>query len=138
MYLVDTNVLCEMSKRSPNEGVRVWFESVRADQLWLSVLVIAEIRAGIASRARRDAKAAAKLRAWLDGVVSQHKSHILAVTRKVAETWGPLNVPNRLPAIDGLLAATAIVHDLTLVTRNTRDVVHTGVCLFDPFETRRA
>jgi toxin FitB len=135
MYLVDTNVLSEMSKRSPNQGVSAWFDSVDAEQLWLSVLVLGELRAGIANRARRDARAAARLSAWLDRITAEHKSRILTVTRKVADVWGPLNVPDKLPAIDGLLAATAIVHDLTLVTRNVKDVARTGVRVFDPFDS---
>lgn len=134
MYLIHTNVLSEMSKRSPHGGVGAWFESVQAEQLWVSVLVLGEIRAGIVNRARRDARAAARLGAWLDRIVAEHKSRILAVTRKVADVWGPLNVPDKLPAIDGLLAATAIVHDLTLVTRNVRDVARTGVRVLNPFE----
>jgi predicted nucleic acid-binding protein len=135
MYLIDTNVLSEMSKRSPHEGVSAWFESVHAEQLWVSVLVLGEIRAGIANRARRDARAAARLGAWLDRIVAAHKSRILPVTRRVADVWGPLNVPDRLPAIDGLLAATAIVHDLTLVTRNVREVARTGVRVLNPFDS---
>ena len=134
MYLIDTNVLSEMSKRSPHEGVRNWFESVRADQLWVSVLVLGEIRAGIASRARRDARGAARLAAWLDSIVREHKSRILSVNRRVADAWGPLNVSDKLPAIDGLLAATAIVYDLTLVTRSVRDVARTGVRVLNPFD----
>ncbi|MEY4577934.1 MAG: hypothetical protein RL701_2637 [Pseudomonadota bacterium] len=135
MYLVDTNVLSELSKRSPHEGVRTWFESVHAEQLWLSVLVLGELRAGIANRARRDARGAARLGAWLDKIVAEHKPRILPVTSKVAFVWGPLNVPDKLPAIDGLLAATAIVHDLTLVTRNVRDVARTGVRVLNPFDS---
>lgn len=138
MYLLDTNVLSELSRRTPDERFRAWFEREHADQFWLSVLVVGEIRAGIAQRARRDARAAARLAAWLDGIVMEHKSRILAVTRKVADVWGPLNVPDRLPTIDGLLAATAIVHDLTLVTRNIRDVARTGVRVLNPFDGERA
>ena len=134
MYLLDTNVLSELSKRTPDERVRAWFERAQPDQLWLSVLVVGEIRVGIAQRARRDARAAARLATWLEGVVAEHRSRILAVTRRVAEVWGPLNVPDRLPTIDGLLAATAFVHDLTLVTRNVRDVARTGVRVLNPFD----
>jgi predicted nucleic acid-binding protein len=134
MYLIDTNVLSELSKRSPHEAVSAWFESVQADQLWVSVLVLGELRAGVANRARRDARGAARLGAWLDRIVAEHKSRILAVSRKVADVWGPLNVPDKLPAIDGLLAATAIVHDLTLVTRNIKGVARTGVRVLNPFD----
>src|SRR5256885_1676215 len=112
MYLIDTNVLSELSKRQPHAQVEAWFARVQARQLWLSVLVVGEIRLGIANRARRDARGAASLTAWLDNLVAEHKARILPVTRRIADLWGPLNVPDKLPAIDGLLAATALVHDL--------------------------
>ena len=133
MYLIDTNVLSELSKRRPHDGAQTWFAGVDAEQLWLSVLVIGEIRSGIARRARRDAPSAARLTSWLDRLVRDHRSRILPITRKVADIWGPLNVPDKLPAIDGLLAATAIAHDLTLVTRNVDDVSRSGVRLLNPF-----
>jgi len=136
MFLIDTNVLSEMRKQKPNAGVSAWFDSVQADQLWLSVLVLGEIRAGIANRARRDAPGAAQLQLWLDRLAADHKARILPVTRKIAEVWGPLNVPDKLPTVDGLLAATALVHNLTLVTRNVKDVARSGVPLLNPFSER--
>jgi len=100
--------------------------------------MIGEIELGIARLQQRDLVQAAMLDRWLTALRRSYASCILPVTLQIAERWGPLNVPNRLPLIDGLLAATALVHDLTLVTRNTRDVAPTGVRLFNPCENRQS
>jgi predicted nucleic acid-binding protein len=92
-----------------------------------------EIRRGVENLRRKDPVQAQVLDAWLGHVVSFH-GRILPVTQEIAETWGRLSVPDRLPVADGLLAATAIVHNLILVTRNTRDVARTGVTLLNPFD----
>lgn len=134
-YLIDTNVLAELRKRERgDERVRVWMKSVSAAELYLSVLVLGEVRAGIERLRRRDATGAASLETWLLQVENGFGTRILPVSREVAETWGRMTVPDPLPVIDGLLAATAKVHSLTLVTRNTKDVVRTGVALLNPFE----
>lgn len=103
------------------------------DQLFLSVLTIGEIRRGVESIRRRDASAAAVLDAWLSRLVALHRERLLPVSEPVAEEWGRLGVPDSLPVIDGLLAATAKVHGLTLVTRNASDVRRIGVPELDPF-----
>jgi predicted nucleic acid-binding protein len=134
-YLIDTNVLSEL-RRGPrmNANVARWFAGVRADELFLSVLVIGEIRRGIENLRRRDLQAAARLEAWLGELLAEFGERILPVETAVADTWGRLGSPNPIAAVDGLLAATAIVHELTLVTRNTVDVAHTGVPVLNPFE----
>ena len=104
-----------------------------ADDLFLSVLVVGEIRNGIEKVRRRDGAAAAALEGWLEGLVASHGDRILPVDRKVAEEWGRLASRRTLPVVDGLMAATAIVHGLTLVTRNVRDVSGTGATVLDPF-----
>ena len=104
-----------------------------ADDLFLSVLVVGEIRNGIEKVRRRDGAAAAALEDWLEGLVASHGDRILPVDRKVAEEWGRLASRRTLPVVDGLMAATAIVHGLTLVTRNVRDVSGTGATVLDPF-----
>lgn len=135
MYLLDTNVLSELRKGARRDArVAAWRASIDAHSVYLSVLVIGEIRQGIALVRRRDTARADAHEVWLQSIERDHKTRILPVSRAVASTWGPLNVPDKLPAIDGLLAATAIVHDLTLVTRNVRDVARTGVKLINPFE----
>lgn len=100
----------------------------------MSVLTLGEIRKGIELIAKRDAATAAILEAWLDGLYSHYTDRILDVTSVVAEEWGRLNALRPLAAADGLIAATAKAHDLTLVTRNLQDVHGVGVRLLNPFE----
>lgn len=114
--------------------MRRWFEGVDDEDLYLSVLVIGEIRRGIESVRRRDETGANALDFWLRQVITQHEARILPITIEVAEVWGPSNVPDPLPVIDSLLAATARVHGLTLVTRNTKDLIRTGIPVLNPFE----
>jgi predicted nucleic acid-binding protein len=133
-FLVDTNVLSELRKGPrANPKVLGWFRSVDDAALYLSVLVIGELRQGVERLRRRDPPAAAKLDRWLHELIERHSDQTLPVDAAVAERWGRLNVPDPSPAVDGLLAATALVHSLTLVTRNVRDVRNTGVRHLDPF-----
>jgi predicted nucleic acid-binding protein len=132
-WLVDTNVLSELRKGNrADEGVRAWFASVEDDDLFTSVLVLGEVRRGIESIRRRDVTAALALEQWLARLTATFSDRVLPVDAQVAERWGRLNVPDPVPTVDGLLSATALVHDLVLVTRNTRDVARTGVRLLDP------
>lgn len=135
-YLLDTNVIFEARKPGGNPGVRAWLESVRGDELYLSVLVLGEIRRGIERRRRHDAAQMEGFEVWLSRLRTDYTDRILPVTVKIAEEWGRLNVPDPIPVIDGLMAATAKVHGLTLVTRNIADLKHTGVRLLDPFDDR--
>ncbi len=133
-FLVDTNVISELRKgRRAHAKVRDWVASVDEGALFLSVLVIGELRQGIESLRRRDPTAAAHLDRWLRELLHSHAERVLPVDTAVAEQWGRLNVPDRTSAIDGMLAATALVHSLTLVTRNVRHVQRTGVRHLDPF-----
>jgi predicted nucleic acid-binding protein len=132
-FLLDTNVVSEVRKHEPDTGVASWFASVPADRLFLSVLVVGEIRQGIERLARRDAAQAEVFERWLSQLVDGYGDHILPITDRIAEAWGRLNVPDPVPVVDGLMAATALVHDLTLVTRNISDVKSTGVRVLNPF-----
>ncbi len=116
--------------------MRGWLASVADDELFLSVLVLGEVRRGVESIRRRDPSSATALDSWLLRVVADYGSHILPVTTEIAEMWGRFNVPRTLPVVDSLLAATAHVHGLTLVTRNVRDVTSTGVPVLNPFLPR--
>jgi predicted nucleic acid-binding protein len=137
-YLLDTNVVAEIRKgERANPGVRAWLEEVPDTALHLSVLVLGEIRKGIDILARRDARAASSLERWLAALERDHGERILPVDRLVAVRWGALDASGPLPAIDGLLAATALVHDLVLVTRNVKDIARTGVARLDPFASTR-
>ncbi len=133
-FLLDTNVLSELRKgERADANVRAWFDAVDDDDLYLSVLVIGELRRGIDNVARRDSKSAVALDAWLRSIVGAYSERILDVSTEIAQVWGKFNVPDPLPVVDSLLAATAHVHGLTVVTRNTADVGRTGVPVLDPF-----
>jgi predicted nucleic acid-binding protein len=133
-YLVDTNVISELRKgERADPAVQTWFASVADEEIFLSVLTVGEIRQGFERIRRRDLAAATALDRWLDRVVDMHRDRLVPVDRLVAEEWGRMNVPDPLPVIDGLLAATAKVTGLTLATRNVADVERTGVDLVNPF-----
>jgi predicted nucleic acid-binding protein len=136
-FLLDTNVISELVKAKPNPKVTAWIEATDETALYLSVLTLGEIRKGIASLPGASRRIA--LEAWLDSdLVMRFADRIIAIDRDVADRWGGLAakaaaVNAALPVIDGLLAATALHHNLTLVTRNTDDVAVTGVPLFNPW-----
>lgn len=132
-FLLDTNVVSEARKRSGDVGVRTWVAERSANELFLSVLVLGEIRRGVELLRARDPEQADVLDRWLDELARTYGDRILLVTISVADEWGRLDVPDPIPAVDGLMAATAKVHGLTLVTRNTADVARTGVAVLDPF-----
>jgi len=133
-YLLDTNVISELRKgERANPSVASWFADVADEEIFLSVLTIGEIRRGAESVRRRDPDSAATLDSWLARLSEAHRDRIVPVDRPIAEEWGRMNVPDPLPVVDGLLAATARILGLTLVTRNTADVEGTGVELLDPF-----
>jgi predicted nucleic acid-binding protein len=133
-YLLDTNIVSELRKRNPDSQVLAWYGTVRPEDLYLSVLTIGEIRRGVEQLRRRDPVRAARMEWWLTGLRTSYRNRILEVDANIAEEWGRINVPNPLPVIDGVLAASAIVRGWTLVTRNVRDVKRCGVRLLNPFE----
>ena len=133
-YLLDTNVISELRKGDrAAPTVTAWFADLADEEIFLSVLTIGEIRRGIESVRRRDPDSAAALDRWLALLSEAHGDRILPVDRAIAEEWGRMNVPDPLPVVDGLLAATARLLGLTLVTRNVADVEATGVEVLDPF-----
>jgi len=132
-FLLDTNVVSEFRKKSPDAGASDWLDSVRSSQLYLSVLVVGEIKQGVERLAARDPKQAAVIEDWRQRLVRGYADRIVPVSLEVAETWGRLNATAPLPLVDGLMAATALVHDWTFVTRNHVDVERTGVRLLNPF-----
>lgn len=133
-YLVDTNVLSELRRKQPDARVVAWMEQRPAQALYLSVLTLGEIRKGI-ERLQGDARQAALLD-WLEVALPRFFwGRVLAVDARTADRWGRLqgSAGRPLPAIDSLLAATALQHDLTLVTRNTADFEGMGVRLVNPW-----
>lgn len=133
-YLLDTNVLSEARRPRGNPHVKDWVAGVPGRDLYLSVLVVGEIRQGVERLRRRDPGRAEAFERWLGRLRDDYADRILGISIAVAEEWGRLNVPDPLPAVDALLAATARVHGLTLVTRNVADAARTGVRVLNPFE----
>ncbi|MHB2016231.1 MAG: PIN domain-containing protein [Candidatus Xenobia bacterium] len=134
-YLIDTNVISELRKPACEASVLAWFKTVQSAHLFLSVLVVGEIRSGIERlRRRNDAPQAELYETWLARLRHDHAERILPITSDIAEVWGRMNVPHRVPVVDGLMAATAEVHGLTFVTRNVADLATTGVSLLNPFQ----
>jgi toxin FitB len=136
-FLPDTNVFSELRRRVPDKNVLDWFAATQPSQLHLSVLVIGEIRQGIGRLERRDPVRSGRLDAWLNRLLSTYTDRILPITSEIAQEWGRLNVPDPIAPIDGLLAATAKVHGMTFVTRNTTDVKRAGIALLNPFNPTR-
>ena len=133
-FLLDTNILSELRKeRRCKPTVMRWYESAPAEDLFTSVLVLGELRFGIENLRRRDAINARALEKWLREIESSYKPRVLPVTAEICDIWGRISISSRLPIIDALLAATALCHRLTLVTRNTRDVKRSGAECLDPF-----
>jgi predicted nucleic acid-binding protein len=133
--LLDTNVISELRKgRDANPALARWWNGVEVSEAYLSVMVLGEIRQGIERLRLRDPDRARQLEGWLKSVVAAFGARVLTVNQAVAETWGSMGVRRTLPLVDSLLAATAITHDLVLVTRNTQDIHDTGVRYVNPFE----
>lgn len=133
-YLLDTNVVSELRRPHPDPRVSAWFARVEASELFLSALVVGEIVAGVERVRRRDPHAAVVYDSWLDELQDAFADRIVPVDLAAAEEWGRMSVPDPVPVVDGLLAATAKVRGWTLVTRNVRDVARTGVRVLDPFD----
>lgn len=133
-YLLDTNVLSETRRRRRNPGVTEWLSHTPVDRLRVSVLTIGELDRGIKRLAGRgEPRRAAELAEWLADVAEEFGDRIVPVTLAVAREWGTLASGRRIPAVDGLIAATARVHDWTVITRNVKDFAPTGARVLNPF-----
>lgn len=133
MILLDTVVLSELRKARPHAGVVTYLRSQAADTTFISAMTLGEIEAGIEKQRSNNAAFAADLTQWLVQTELQFSHCILPVTPVIAKLWGRLCVQTGNKGIDNLIAATALSHNLTIVTRNTRHFEPTGVRLFDPF-----
>jgi predicted nucleic acid-binding protein len=133
-FLLDTNIVSELRKSAPDANVARWSRVNARAGAYISALVVGEIRQGIERVRPRDPKQADAFEGWLDGLVDIYRDRILPVSVVVAEEWGRMNAATKPPPIvDGLMAATAKVHRLTLATRNVADMARTGVPLVNPF-----
>ncbi len=134
-FLIDTNIISEVRKGDQcDPAVAAWWNGVGEEDLWLSSLVLGEIRKGVELARRRDPQRAEMLEAWLADVISGFGNRVLPVDTAIAEQWGRMNAIRTVPVVDGLLAATAKVNGLTLVTRNLADVAGLNVDALNPFE----
>jgi predicted nucleic acid-binding protein len=143
MYLLDTNVISELRKASParnrpakiDSHVQAWVGSVSASDLYLSAITILELELGYLLLERRDPEQSAILRSWVrNRVLASFEGHILAVDVTVAQRCAALHVPDPIEDRDALIAATALVHGMTLVTRNVAHFQRSGVAIVNPWE----
>jgi predicted nucleic acid-binding protein len=133
-FLLDTNIISEIRKRDrAHPNVVRWVARTPVEEIGTSVLVLAEIRRGIELKRRSDPEQAKSLDRWFSQMRTRLGGRVLSIDEPIAEAWALLGIPDPLPLIDGLLAATAKVHGLTLVTRNVADIKAAGVSLLDPF-----
>ena len=134
-FLLDTNVISELRKGPRcNANVRAWIESRNSNELFISVLALAEIRDGVEGIRARDPEQAARLESWLFDTATRFEDRLIAVTPRVADRWGRLRTPQPLPDFNRLIAATAVEHGLRIATRNIRDFARAGVEVFNPWE----
>jgi predicted nucleic acid-binding protein len=134
-YLLDTNVLSELRKaKRANPNVLAWYQGVSAGDIFASVLVFGEIRSGIERIRANDPAQAKALDRWLKQLETFYVDRILPITAAVADRWGRFDALSPISVIDGLMAATALENDLTLVTRNVHNVRRTGAKLLNPFQ----
>ncbi len=132
--LLDTNVLSELRKEQRcDAGVRQWFEEIAEEELFISVLVLGEIRQGIERIRLRDPAQARALEKWLLRVAIEFGDRLLPVDEKVADQWGRMGLQQPVPILDAFLAATALVHGLTVVSRDEEGFRDTGVPVINPF-----
>jgi predicted nucleic acid-binding protein len=138
VYLIDTNVISEARKRErANSGVRKFFrKAARSDaEIYMSVVTVGELRRGVELvRHRGDAAQANLLETWLQEILVEYAQNILPIDEDVGQVWGRLRVPRPEHVLDKLIAATALIHDLAVVTLNVDDFSGTGVRLLNPFE----
>jgi predicted nucleic acid-binding protein len=133
-YLLDTNILSETRKKQADERVISFLSAAEPSTLYISVLTLGELRKGVALKKRSDKDAAKKIAAWVDGLEFSFGDRILGIDAATASLWGELSAQRSRPVIDTLLAATAVVHELTLVTRNTGDVQDIDLKLLNPWK----
>lgn len=135
-YLIDTNIISEVRKGDRCDArVSEWYASIADEDLFLSTLVLGEIRRGVELARPRDAGKATALERWLRDVEAAFGGRVLNIDSAVSDQWGRMSAIRTIPVIDGLLAATAVTNGLTLVTRNDRDIAGLGTTVLNPFRS---
>ena len=135
MYLLDTNVISELRKTHPHGGVRAWLDSVEEDELFLSAVSLGELQTGVELTRKQDALKAGQIEAWVDQLAESYQ--LLSMDAKVFREWARLmNGQPQQILEDAMIAATAKVHRLTVVTRNVKDFQKLGVPVINPFSHR--
>jgi predicted nucleic acid-binding protein len=132
MYLVDTNVISE-ARRGSREAL-AWIRSIDPQHVYLSVITLGEIMRGVALKQKSDPRSAAHLEEWLHKLRKDHADRILPITDRIAIEWGRIAALRPRGEADGLITATAVVHDLIVVTRNVSDFDDTGVSIINPWD----
>lgn len=137
-FLLDTNVVSEVRKGGRCDAkVAHWYAGTEPDELFLSVLTLGEIRKGVERIRSRDPAQGHALERWLAELGTIYADRLIAVSRDIVDVWGRMAAIRPIPVVDGLLAATANVHGLTLATRNVSNVAGLGIKVFDPFSPDR-
>ncbi len=134
-YLLDTNIISEARRSRADPGVLAFLSASESDLLFVSVLTLGELRKGVAIKRRTDPADADRINAWAEGIAANFADRLLPVDAAVARVWGDLSAARSVPVIDGLLAATALVHGLTMVTRNSRDFQFANLAVVNPWKS---
>ena len=132
-FLLDANVLSELRRPRPNQGVVSWIDTVDQGEMFVSVLTLGELRYGVERLRPRDHAQADALQRWLNDLMANFGARTVGVDAATSDEWGRLRARRPVDVVDGLLAATALLHGWTLVTRNVRDVEQTGCAVLNPF-----
>jgi toxin FitB len=133
-YLLDTNVLSETRKRQADEQVISFLSKAEPSAIYISVLTLGELRKGVVRKSQTDPESAKRIGSWVEGLELSFADRILGIDTRVAKLWGELSAQRPRPVVDTLLAAIAMVHELTLVTRNGIDVQDIPVPVLDPWK----
>jgi predicted nucleic acid-binding protein len=133
-YLLDTNIISELRKKNPNEGVIKWITETHPSQLYVSCISIGELRAGALKKLKQDKVAGEGLLKWVLNLTREYAEQILTIDLETCEEWADLLVIDSTNAIDGIIAAQAKEENMTLVTRNVKHFEMFGIRLLNPFE----